>query len=219
MSEFLMRRRVAITVLTAVVGLVLIVWAALIDAPWLQGLLINVGTSFLLLAPLLFLNQALSAKVDVLDAELRGRVRGLAPLKDALSSGPARTAMLDALLSAAREPTTAQRVREVEFERLSRGDEFERTVALATSLGNPTLFDQDLVSRSVLKSDSANEQFYALWVADELWDRLDTPHRDEVVQCIRGDGRAGRRIRSGSSGSALAQRILARSGHKSVMPG
>ena len=145
MSGFLVRYRVAITLLTAVVGIVLIAWAAFIDAAWLQGLLINVGTSFLLLAPLLFLNQALAVKVDVLNAELRGRVHELATLKAALPSGPARTAMIDALLSAARDPSAAGRVSEVEFERLTRGDEFERTVALATSLGNPRLLDQDLV--------------------------------------------------------------------------
>src|SRR3954452_12504449 len=113
---------------------------------WCPIVLINVGTSLLLLAPLFYLQQVLEEKVDVLDAELRGRVRGLAALKDALPSGPARTSMIDAFLSAAREHTTAGRVSEIEFERLSRGDEFERTVALATSLGHAELFDQDLVT-------------------------------------------------------------------------
>src|SRR3954447_25585641 len=76
---------------------------------WCPIVLINVGTSLLLLAPLFYLQQVLEEKVDVLDAELRGRVRGLAALKDALPSGPARTSMIDAFLSAAREPSTAGR--------------------------------------------------------------------------------------------------------------
>lgn len=215
MSDHPERRRRLVTSLAVVVGLALVVGAAAVSGSWGQGVLINVGTSLLLLAPVVYIQKVLEEKVDVLDDELRGRVSGLAALKDALPSGPARTSMIDALLSAAREPSTAGRVSEIEFERLSRGDEFERTVALATSLGNPTLFDQDLVSRGVLWSDSANEQFYALSVADALWDRLDAAHQDEVFRCINGDGRAGRRIRGGSSRSMVAEQILARAEHKS----
>jgi hypothetical protein len=151
----------------------------------------------------------LAEKVDVLDAELRGRVRGLAALKDALPSGPARTAMIDALLTEARHSATAGRVTEAEFERLCRGDEFERTVALATMLGTGELFARELVTRGVLSSDSANEQYYALLVAERSWDRLDSADQREILGCLDGESRAGRRIRHSRSRSEVARRVRA----------
>lgn len=210
MMKFLTRYTRWVMAGVAVVGIVLIAWAAFVDSPWFQGLLVNVGTSFLLLVPLLFLNQILTEKVEVLDRELRGRVQGLAALKEALPSGPTRTSMIDALLESARRSAAAGEVTEAEFEQLARGDEFGRTVALATMLGTPKLFADDLVVRGVVWSDSANEQFYALKVAEDSWDRLDSEAQDQIVKCLAGDSRAGRRIRHSNSRRAVAERIQIR---------
>lgn len=179
--------RLVVIVASVLVGLALMIGAAPLDG-WWQSVLIEIGASVLLLAPLAYIEDFLRRSLGELDATLRSSVVGLSAVRNLLPSGERRTAIFDELLTAVIDRADDGEFPATQIGPLLEGDSDDRTVALAAMVGDPSLVDGAAVLRSVRRPGSANEQYYALRAASAAWPtQLDTDQRTRILAAIDDD--------------------------------
>ena len=215
--NFLTKHKWAVTAWAAALGAGLVVLAMPVQSAWGQGVLVNVGTSLLLLAPLFYLNRVLEEKVSGLSESLRRDIGDLEDIDDSVPSASQRGPLFDGQLSGPGKEDRAAQITRGEMRDLTLGGVWGRTVALATMLDRPDLVDSDLVQRAVFKSERGNEQYYALMVARRTWKDLPRSDRDDIVDCIEGGSRAGRHIRNDPARLAIADDILVLAGRGAIV--
>ncbi|MFG1635409.1 hypothetical protein ACGFKX_11295 [Pseudonocardia alni] len=172
---------------SALVGLALIIGSALLDG-WWQSVLIELGASVLLLAPLAYIEDFLRRSLGELNATLRSSVVGLSAVRNLLPAGKPRTAIFDELLRAVIDRARDGDFPTTQIRALLDGDSDDRTVALAAMTGNPSLIDGAAVLRSIRRPGSANEQYYALRAASAAWStQLGTDQQTRILAAIDDD--------------------------------
>ena len=185
------RSRLLVIVASVLVGLGLMLGAAPLDG-WWQSVLIEIGASVLLLAPLAYIEDFLRRSLGELNATLRSSVVGLSAVRNLLPSGERRTAIFDELLAAVIERAHDGEFPATQLGTLLEGDSDDRTVALAAMIGNPSLVDGAAVLRSIRRPGSANEQYYALRAASAAWPtQLGTDQRTRILAAIDDDHKRG----------------------------
>ncbi|MGM0724601.1 MAG: hypothetical protein ACQEXM_29520 [Actinomycetota bacterium] len=183
--------RLAVIIASALVGLALMIGAAPLDG-WWQSVLIELGASVLLLAPLAYIEDFLRRSLGELNATLRSSVVGLSAVRNLLPSGERRTAIFDQLLTAVIDRARDGDFPTTQIGALLDGDSDDRTVALAAMTGNPSLVDGAAVLRSIRRPGSANEQYYALRAASAAWStQLGTDQQARILVAIDDDHRRG----------------------------
>ncbi|NMO89573.1 hypothetical protein [Actinomycetospora sp. TBRC 11914] len=207
MSDFLVRHRVTITSSAAAVGVALVVWAYFVPDDWGQSVLVNVGTTLLLVAPLFYLQQALEHSVRELRVGLADAVDDLARSRES-SPGPERIAAMDDALAPLIHRGPGLRLTNADVEDLVASGDTGRVVALAAMIGHPELTDPDVVVQSVLDSANGNEQYYALLAARSGWNRLGDSAQADILACIRGADQAACYIRDDPYRDAIARDLV-----------
>jgi hypothetical protein len=207
-TVLLARHKHSVTAISAALGLCLIAWAYFVGNPWGQGLLVNVGTALLLLAPLFVLNRALEEKVESLSQRVRdvglAYAEGAALIPDPVERGAFYDELVDWFRESNSEPVTRAQVAE-----LGRRSVPFRVIALDTMRADPELVDGELIRRGVVASESGNEQLYALDAALACWSHLEAGVRREIVECIDGDGEFSSHIWNDPARVDVARRIRA----------
>ncbi|MCO7192018.1 hypothetical protein [Pseudonocardia sp. McavD-2-B] len=201
--------RLAVIIASALVGLALMIGAAPLDG-WWQSVLIELGASVLLLAPLAYIEDFLRRSLGELNATLRSSVVGLSAVRNLLPSGERRTAIFDELLTAVIDRARDGDFPTTQIGALLDGDSDDRTVALAAMTGNPSLVDGAAVLRSIRRPGSANEQYYALCAASAAWStQLGTDQQARIIVAIDDDDHRRGWIKEDPHRQQIAARLRA----------
>lgn len=195
-------------VASVVVGLGLMIGAAPLGDGWWASVLIEVGASVLLLAPLTYIEGFLRRSLDDLNVSLRSSAAGVSAFRNLLPPGPRRTKLFDELLGAVGARAAAGEFPADQIGILLRGDGDDRTVALAAMAGAPSLVDGPGILRSIRCSENGNEQFYALRAAKAGWATwLADGQRARILEAIDEDYRTRRWIVNDPHRQNLAQAL------------
>jgi hypothetical protein len=203
--------RLVVIVASVLVGLGLMIGAAPLDG-WWQSVLIEVGASVLLLAPLAYIEDFLRRSLGEINASLRSSVAGLSAVRNLLPSDERRTAIFDELLEAVIDRARDGEFPAAQIRTLLRGDSDDRTVALAAMIGSTSFVEGAAVIRSIRRPDSANEQYYALRAASAAWSsQLDADQRTRILAAIDDDNRTRGWIARDPHRQQIAARLQAAS--------
>lgn len=191
------------------VGLGLMIGAIPLDG-WWQSVLIDVGASVLLLAPLAYIEDFLRQSLAELNATLRSSVAGLSAIRTLLPPGYPRTMLFDSLLAAVVERAAEGEFPATQISTLLGGDGDDRTVALAAMVGNPALVDGAAVIRSIRRPAFGNEQYYALHAAYTAGESpLSSNQRTRILAAIDEDDRTRGWIAQDPHREQIAARLRA----------
>lgn len=211
-TEWLARHRTTVALVATAVGVVLIVWAAFVENDWGQGLLVNMGTAFLLLVPLFLVQQALDRSIQDLRTTLTRSVDGYGAIRTLLPKSDRRTKIMDEYLGVIREAAGNGTLSRSDIELAAAGESTDRTVALAAMTARLDYLDPALVHQSLTRSVNGNEQYWAMSAANLGWDRLPSATQLAILTYLQGDDVAAIRFTQGSDRWRIRQQILARAG-------
>ncbi|MBC3191034.1 hypothetical protein H7X46_08160 [Pseudonocardia sp. C8] len=200
--------RLVVIAASVLAGVGLMLGAAPLDG-WWQSVLVEVGASVLLLAPLAYIEDYLRRSLGELNATLQSSATGLSAVRRLVPSAQRRAAVFDALLAAVEAGANAGEFTATQISTLLDGGSEDRTVALAAMAGNASLADGAAIVRSIRSSASGNEQFYALRAADAGWAQLRTEHRTRILAAIDEDDRTRRWIADDPHRQRIAARLRA----------
>jgi hypothetical protein len=207
------------------IGVLILIGGAMVVTGWVLGpdgypssLLLQLGSTLLLVAPLVYAERVISRQLgEVRDglAELRRQTRTIATVyertREEQASGAARTAELEAQISKAREGARTGNRSAAEVAALFKdGSDGERIAALGLMQGNHELADASAMVDGIARSRSAFEQWHALLLALELWDTLGEPSRTRILDAIGREMEPGGYIEPGTDRYGIARVIQSR---------
>ncbi|WP_433162991.1 hypothetical protein [Kribbella sp. CA-247076] len=198
--------------------------AAMIAAGWLfegagygSDLLLQLGSTFLLLAPVLWIERLLNRSIRDVQDQVDGLRRQIGPLAETYErtrqdreSGPRRTTLLEQVVSDAREKGRAGDHSADEVARLFKnGTDGERVAALGMMQGAHSLVNVDVIVNCIAHSRSAFEQWHALLVALDAWSTFSQDSRSRIIAAIERQTGPGGYIRPGTDRHGIARGLLA----------
>lgn len=196
--------------------------AAMVVVGWVQqpngygsNLLLQLGTTLLLVAPLVWFERMLTRQLgEVRDEleDLQRRTHAIASTYEQAraeqESGASRTATLERQISQAREDGRRGEHGAAEVAKLfERGSDGERIAALGMMQGDHSLADVSAVVDGIAHSRSAFEQWHALKLAQQLWGTLGAGSRDLILAAVDVEMRPGGYLRPGTDRYALARTL------------
>jgi hypothetical protein len=191
------------------------------DEGYLSDLLLQLGSTALLVAPVVYVERLLSRQIgEVRDEleDLRRRVQRYAStyerIRETQQSGPSRTSHFERIIQEARdEGRDGSHSAEEVANLFKTGSDGERITALGMMQGNRALVDADAIVVGISDSRSAFEQAHALVLAREVWDLLPEDARDRIAAAIEVQMRPDGYIRRSTTRHAIARDLqdLARS--------
>jgi hypothetical protein len=196
---------------------------ALIAAGWIleetgyaSDVLLQVGSTLLLVAPLLSIERQLSRVTDEL-ADLRKRTQGIALTYEQLrvdeTSGPSRSAKMTRVIREARaEARHGGHSKNEVAELFAKGSSGERITALGLMQGDIALTSVDAIVDGIQRSRSAFEQYEALKLAVEAWDTLSETNRGRVIAAVERELGPGGYITDGTNRIGMARELQRRAG-------
>jgi len=184
------------------------------DQGYISAVLLELGATVLLIAPVVYVERLVGAVRDELEA-LRVLAEPIArpyeELRDEVASGWERTAVMEKHIAAARSQAsggghTRNEVAELFFS----GSPGERIFALGLMQGRHSLAHVDAILDAVTDSRSAFEQYHALLLVLRMWDSLDNGSQRRLLAAIDAQSAPGKHIRPGSDRHELVRQIRRR---------
>ncbi|MFK4085196.1 hypothetical protein ACI2LF_13875 [Kribbella sp. NPDC020789] len=207
-----MFRRYTLAATMVFVGAALIFVGWLVeDSGYLADLLLQLGSTALLVVPVLYIERQLSQvrqKLTDLRAEMDSISRGYERARATEEAGLSRTVTLERKIAEARDQAMRGRHTAAAVSELFRsGQEGERIAALGMMQGNHKLVDADAIVAAISDSRSAFEQFHALRLAVIAWGELRPPQQDLVMSAVTMQMQPDGYIQPGTDRRRLAQQL------------
>ena len=185
------------------------------DEGYVSALLLQIGSTVLLIAPLIYVERTINRQIGGVRGELealRRRAEAVAvPYERLRSEEPSshmRTAVMERQMAQAREEATRGRHDPAEVAALfAAGSEGERIYALGLMQGSHSLLSVDAVVDVILRSRSAFEQYQGLLLAQRAWDSMTEEAQRHVLDAIDAQMEPGGRITAGSDRHEIARAI------------
>lgn len=178
---------------------------------YVSDLLLQLGSAFLLAAPIVYLERVLSGVRHELD-ELRRQTAAVSSTYEQIRvdepSGPKREAKLNRLMRELRaEARSGKHSPKDVAELFAGGSRGERITALGLMQGNHALVSVDAIADGIRNSRSAFEQYAALRLAGDVWEALGGDERDRVAEAVNVAMGASGYIHPGTDRYPLARAI------------
>jgi hypothetical protein len=179
--------------IVAASGLVLLVagWLTRTNNYW-SGLLVQFGSAFVLVLPLLAVERFITRRIDTLQTQLEALRRETSDiageyeeLRDTLPPGKERTNRMRDVFNRAQTRARGRRDREVVAELFHRGDVGDRMTALGLMAGNHRLLDADCVALAIRESRSGYEQWKGLILTQNASAALTSAQLDRILDAVK----------------------------------
>jgi hypothetical protein len=188
------------------------------DQGYVSALLLQLGSTFLLIAPLVYVERHITRQLDDVRDELedlRSQADAIATPYERLradkASSRARTAEMERHIATARAAARRGGHGRRDVAALfSSGSDGERIYALGLMQGKHSLTSSDAIVDGILRSRSAFEQYQALLLAQRAWKSLRRRDQQRVLEAINLEMQSGGHIEQGSDRYELARAIQLR---------
>ena len=202
----------------ALAATMVFVGAALIFVGWLveesgypADLLLQLGSTALLVVPVLYIERQLSQvrqKLVDLRTEMDSISREYERARETEEPGFSRTVTLQQKVDEARDQARRGRHTAAEVSKLFRsGQAGDRITALGMMQGNHKLVDAGAIVAAISDSHSAFEQFQALQLARIAWGELQPSEQDLVMSAVKMQMQPGGHIQQGTDRRRLAHQL------------
>jgi hypothetical protein len=188
------------------------------DEGYISALLLQLGSTVLLIAPLVYVERHITRQLD----EVRDDLEDLQRQADAVATpyeqlradketGRERTAEMERQMARARADARRGGHDRGDVAALfSSGSDGERIYALGLMQGRHSLTSSDAIVDGILRSRSAFEQYQALLLAQRAWRSLKRQEQQRVLEAINAEMQPGRHIQHGTDRYELARAIRLR---------
>jgi len=185
------------------------------DRGYFADLLLQLGSTALLIVPVLYIERQLNQvrqNLTDLRAEMDFVSRGYERARETQEAGVSRTVALEKKVAEARDHSSRGRYTAAQVSELFRsGQDGERIAALGMMHGDHKLVDANAIVDAISNSRSAFEQFQALQLARNTWAELEPSHQGRIMSAVEKQMQSDGYIQPGTDRHKIARQLRSRS--------
>lgn len=197
-------------------GVSMLVLAAVFDGDdYVSSLLLELGAAVVLVVPIVYVERLVAdtrTELGALFEQSSNVADRYEWLRQSMRSGGERTRLMESLVRTARDDAKQLGFTRAQAAQLFHaGGPGQRVYALGLMQGNHDAIDDDVVREAIRDSESAFEQYHALYLARDAWSGLSRDRQIAVLDAISEREAAGdNRLGPGSDRAGLIAEIRAK---------